>query len=159
MTTVFVGFSQENTLAYQTIDKNSENTISQDHSKTALSFGFLHGGGSLVGLDFEVLPTKIFGIQVGFGYLGLGLGINIHLKENDIRSSFMSLQFWHQGLGNSTTQALITPMFVFRAKKVFTASVGFGFRVMKGRAFYKTNLNDDMPLMFTFAIGVYFPMK
>jgi hypothetical protein len=155
-------FSQETT-SYVTIgqrDPNSNtNNISQntDTKNFAISIGFLHGGGSLIGADLEYLFSKRFGFQAGIGYVGFGFGINYHIKPNNISSSFISLQYMNQGMGRSHTQSVISPIFVFRARKIFTASLGLGFRVYEGPAFNSRSMGNT-PVMLTYMIGVYFPL-
>ncbi len=57
--------------------------------RAAVTLGFLQGGGSLVGADFELLVSDRVGLQVGAGVVGLGAAINYHLKPS-IRSSMIS---------------------------------------------------------------------
>ena len=122
--------------------------------RNCLTIGILEGGGALVGLDYEVLLSPKFGIQIGGGIVGFGAGLDIHFIP-DIRSSFLTLQYWHQGVGNSYTQSLLGPSFVFRGKKWFTAQFGFGFALEKGPAWPKTTKQPSM--MLTYAIGGYIP--
>lgn len=152
------------------IDKNQVKTIHYDHvlkRQTArdsirthqvyskcVSIGFLQGGGSLAGFDVEIFTGNLLGIQVGAGYIGFGAGLNFHLKP-DVRSSFISLQYWHQGIADSFTQSLIGPSFVFRAKKVFTAQLGFGFLLEEGPAWPESMPHP--PVMLTYSVGFYFP--
>lgn len=49
--------------------------------------GLLQGGGSLIGVDLEVLATEKIGIQLGAGLVGYGAAINYHPKGG-FRSSF-----------------------------------------------------------------------
>jgi len=68
--------------------------------RKSITIGILQGGGSLVGFDLEFLLTDRFGFQVGAGFVGYGAGLNYHFKPS-IRSSFISLQYWNQGIGRS----------------------------------------------------------
>ena len=122
--------------------------------KNSITIGFLEGGGSLIGMDLELLLSDRFGIQAGAGFVGFGGGINIHFKPS-IRSSFISLQYWHQGFKDSYTQSLIGPNFVFRAKKLLTAQLGLGFLLESGPAWPEDV--ESTPIMLTYAIGLYFP--
>ena len=124
---------------------------------TAVTLGFLQGGGSLVGVDFEHLVSDRISLQVGVGIIGLGAAINYHLKPS-ISSSMISLLYWHQGIGNTFTQSLLGPSFVFRAKKLFTASLGLGFALAQGPAWPKDKI-DQPPVMLTYSIGIYLPVK
>jgi len=123
--------------------------------KSSLTIGFLQGGGSLVGADFETLLSDKFSMQIGAGFVGFGAGINYHFQPS-ISSSFISLQYWHQGFGTSYTQSLIGPNFVFRAKKWFTAQIGLGYVLGYGPAWPSTAATSPVILMYS--IGVYFPL-
>lgn len=70
--------------------------------KNCITLGILQGGGSLIGADFELLLTDQFGFQVGAGIVGFGGGLTYHFVPS-IRSSFISLQYWNQGIGDSFT--------------------------------------------------------
>jgi hypothetical protein len=120
----------------------------------AFTAGFLEGGGSLVGFDCEMMISKSVSFQLGAGIIGFGLGINKHFKPT-IRSSFLSLQYWHQGFGNTYSQSLIGPNIVFRAKKIFSFQIGLGYALGKGPAWPENKTQP--PIMLTYAIGCYFP--
>jgi hypothetical protein len=122
--------------------------------KGALTIGFLDGGGSLIGFDCERLISKSVGIQLGFGAIGFGFGLNKHFKPT-VRSSFLSLQYWHQGLANSYTQSLIGPSIVVRNNTWFTFQIGLGYALGKGPAWPENKTQS--PIMLTYAIGAYFP--
>lgn len=123
---------------------------------SCITAGILQGGGSLVGADLEVLLNKRFGAQIGAGIVGFGGGLNFHLKPG-IRSSMISLQYWNQGIGNSFTQSLIGPNFVYRSKKWFTFQIGVGaiLEVNEESGIYENTQVPDAIL--TYAIGAYFP--
>ena len=129
----------------------------QDDPRIAITIGIFNGGGSLVGADLEVMLSKRLGIQAGAGFIGLGAGLNYHLKPS-IRSSMISLQYWHQGFGESYTQSLMGPSFVFRAKKIFTAQLGFGFPLEQGPAWPEDKM-EQPPIMLMYSIGIYLPIK
>jgi len=132
--------------------------VNPDYSvenKNSLTVGILQGGGSLVGADFEALLTHKFGVQIGAGIIGYGAGINYHFKPS-IRSSFLSLQYWHQGIGNSTTQTILGPTYVYRARKWFTAQIGFGYVLEHGPAWPSSMPKSDFILLYS--IGAYFPI-
>lgn len=122
--------------------------------KTAITIGLLEGGGSLVGADIELLITKQLGLQVGAGFVGYGAGVNFHLRSG-IRSSFFSLQYWHQGIEESYVQSMVGPAFIFRGKKWFTFQVGLGKTLEKGPG---APVDYKLPdIMLTYAIGIYLP--
>lgn len=111
----------------------TEQVNEQIEKRNSITIGILQGGGSLVGADLEFLLTDRFGFQVGSGLVGFGGGLNFHFKPS-IRSSFISLQYWNQGIGNSFAQNVIGPNFVYRGKKWFTAQIGLGVPLEKGPA-------------------------
>ncbi len=133
-----------------------EKTVKQ---RSCFTVGILQGGGSLIGIDIEFLITKHFGFQVGLGYVGLGVGINYHFKPL-IGSSFISLQYWGQGIGYQNqriaypfTQNVLGPNFVFRGKKWFTFQIGLGARFPKDFG-YSSNTRQS-PVILMYAIGAY----
>lgn len=125
-----------------------------DIRPTALSFGFLHGGGALFGADLEFMLGKYIGIQAGAGLSAVGAGFNFHFKDN-IRSSFVSMQYWRQGFGFNFQQSLIGPIMVIRAKKLFTASIGLGFVLDKGNQ----TITKPGSTILTYAVGIYIPYE
>lgn len=137
-------FSQE--LPEENVDKLSE--------RSSLTIGILQGGGSLIGADFEILLFENFGVQFGAGFLGFGAGINYHISPS-IRSSFLSFQYWNQGIGQNFSQATLGPNYVFRGKKWFTAQLGMGIPILFGPALPVGY--EPPPLMLMYAIGAYIP--
>jgi len=130
------------------------NKFTQKPYKTALTIGILQGGGSLIGLDFEAIFAKRFGVQIGAGIVGYGAGLNLHFKPT-IRSSMVSFQYWHQGLGSNYTQSVASANYVFRGKKWFTFQIGLGLPFEYGPGF---DNNPDRPdVILTYAIGGYIP--
>lgn len=126
-----------------------------DGRKVAITVGFLNGA-SLLGVDLEFLLTDRVGFQIGGGLIGYSAGLNYHLKPG-IRSSFMSMQYWHQGGSGSThTQSLVSGNFVYRYRKLLQAQIGIGFPTAKGDA-WPTN-TEQPHVMLTYAIGLYFPL-
>jgi len=121
----------------------------------AVTVGLLQGGGSLLGVDFEKLIYKGFAVQAGVGLVGFGAGINFHL-EPSIRSSFFSIQYWNQGIGDSFAQNAVGPCFVYRAKKWFTFQLGLAKTLSRGPALPKSFNQPDV--MLTYAIGFYLPL-
>jgi hypothetical protein len=122
--------------------------------KAAITIGILQGGGGLVGADFEVLLTNQLGIQFGAGIFSFGGGITYHF-EPSIRSSFISFQYWHQGIGEGFAQSAVGPSFVFRGKRWFTFQIGIGKTLEEGPA-YPKNM-EQTPVMLLYSMGIYFP--
>ncbi len=149
-TILFLALLSISTLLHAQVDSTKKTST----ERAALTLGVLNGGGSLVGLDLEVLLSKTFGIQAGAGIKGYGAGMNFHFKPT-IRSSFMSLQYWHQGLGDTYVQSLIGPNFVYRGKKWFTFQIGAGYILDEGPEAPLSR--NDTPIILMYSIGIYGP--
>lgn len=134
------------------LDKNEP--VSDE--RMAITAGILQGGGSLIGSDLEILLTDRFGIQAGCGLVGFGAGFNFHLKPG-IRTHFISIQYWNQGIGQSFSQNVIGGNFVYRGKKWFTCQLGLGAPLSKGPAWPSGMVHP--PLILMYSIGAYFPLK
>ncbi|MFZ4401827.1 MAG: hypothetical protein ACOYO1_17490 [Bacteroidales bacterium] len=126
-----------------------------NNKRNNLTIGLLQGGGSLIGFDYEFMPLSHLGLQAGVGFKGFGCGLNYHFKPW-ARSSFLSLQYWHQGIDKTYIQSLIGPSYVYRARKIFSCQIGIGFLVEKG-ADYHSAFKKEVPVMLTYAVGFYFP--
>lgn len=155
---VYYIMSDTGTKTFLSKSEVSEIRYSIDGSdyKGALTIGILEGGGSLIGFDCERLISKSVGFQLGFGAIGFGFGLNKHFKPT-VRSSFLSLQYWHQGFANTYTQSLIGPSLVVRSKTWFTFQLGLGYALGKGPAWPENR--SQSPIMLTYAIGAYFPSR
>jgi hypothetical protein len=123
------------------------------YTKHCMTIGFFEGRGSWLGADLEVMPFGQIGIQAGAGYIGFDCGINYHFKPTT-KSSFISVQYYHQGFGFLNTQTSLGPSFVWRGKKWLTAQLGLGFRLKYGPQWEG---RDQVPVMLTYALGVYIP--
>jgi hypothetical protein len=119
--------------------------------RAAITVGFLQGGGSLIGVDFEYLVAPRLGLQIGAGYIGAGAGIFYHLKPV-INSSAVTLQYY-QGFGKSAQDVLGTT-FNFRARKLLSAQLGIGFPLHEGPAWPEDK--EQPPVMLLYSIGLYF---
>jgi hypothetical protein len=154
---VFINKSSVKNIDYGTIkNENLFQAYSVKDYVGCITVGILQGGGSLVGGDLELKLVDRLGIQIGAGIVGFGAGLNFHLKPT-IRSSFISLQYWHQGVGDSYTQSLLGPNFVYRGKKWFSAQLGIGFTLENGPGWPESQ--EPIPVMLTYAIGIYFPLN
>ena len=129
-------------------------------SRSSINVGVLMGGGGLIGADLEFLVGKRVGLQVGGGLGSAGFGVNYHLQPNNIRSSFLSVQYWHQGFGNNFYASYVGPMFVFRARRILQIGIGFGTVISTGpgweRAWAGRNAPGNIALLYN--IGMYFPL-
>lgn len=132
-----------------------ENPKKIDVEEATATIGILQGGGALVGVDFQQLVTPKFSLQAGLGWLAYGGGINFHFKPG-IRSSFLSLQYRHQGIGNSFVQSSVGPSFVYRGKKWFTCQLGAGRILQRGPAYPSEGRMPKVILLYS--IGGYLPL-
>ena len=121
------------------------------------SVGVLHGGGGLIGVDIEFKLAPYLGIQVGGGIIASGVscgaGIDIHFSPS-IKSSMLSLQYVQQGIGDKKVQSLFGPVYVYRAAKWFTFSIGVGAVVDRG-PLQPTEFAQQQAMLL-YAIGVHF---
>jgi hypothetical protein len=141
-------------IIFASINLFSQTEYNKFEERGSITIGVLQGGGSLIGADLEFLLTDYFGFQIGAGMVGFGGGLNYHFKPS-IKSSFLSLQYWHQGIGDSFFQSLISSNFVLRFKKLLTAQIGLGIPLERGPAM--PNDFKQSPIMLTYAIGFYMP--
>ena len=130
-------------------------TTQTEEKKNSLTIGILQGGGALIGADFEFLVSDKIGLQIGGGLVAYGAGLNYHLKPS-VGSSFLSLQYWHQGVNETHTQTLVGANYCYRGKKWFSCQIGFGFPLEKGVAW--PDDIDHPSFMLTYAIGRYFTL-
>ena len=123
---------------------------------SVLTFGVGQGGSSIAGVDLEFLLFDNIGLQAGIGFIGYGAGINFHLKHH-LRSSFVSLQYWHQGIGRDFIISSVGPAFVYRAKKWFTFTAGLGLPMKRGDRIDNSKIRDAN-LLIHLALGAYMPL-
>ena len=128
-----------------------KNSNYKDYSNIGINTGLLMGGGGLFGADFNAMIGNNVSFQFGFGAVSYGAGVNLHFKPY-LNSPFISMQYWHQGLGSTYYASYIGPMFVYRAKKYFQAGVGFGYILNRG------NINFDGNYILLYNIGLFFPI-
>lgn len=151
--------SDEKLIKYNKADSDQDKFIKEkmdEDRNSAITVGFLNGGGALIGFDMEIMVSKRFGIQIGGGYIGYGAGVNFHFSPR-INSSFLSIQYWNQGHESSFVQSLIGPSLVFRARKLLTAQIGLGYVLERGPA-YPESLGTPSAIL-TYSIGLFFPLK
>ncbi|MFN8208965.1 MAG: hypothetical protein U0T82_16385 [Bacteroidales bacterium] len=143
---------------YQNETKNEPKNESKYEAPTdyrqCITVGILQGGGSLVGADLELKLSDRFGIQAGMGFIGFGAGLNLHFKPT-LRSSYLSLQYWHQGYEETYTQSLFGPSVVLRGKRWLSAQIGMGALLESGPAWPKDK--EHPSVMLTYALGFYIP--
>lgn len=120
----------------------------------AFTFGILQGGGGIVGIEIESLISKYVGVHIGAGVVSFGGGLDVHFKPT-AQSSYVSLQYWHQGFKEDFVQSLLGPSFVWRSKFGLTAQIGIGFTVDRSRLGIAT-VGDNFGML-TYAIGYYVP--
>ncbi len=137
------------------LSMTSYSQTSNDDSRSCVTIGILQGGGSLLGADIEFLLTEQFGFQLGAGLVGFGGALNYHLKPS-IRSSFISINYWNQGIGDYFAQNMIGTTYVYRAKKWFTFQIGLGTPLDKGPAMSESF--NQPSVMLLYSIGAYIPL-
>jgi hypothetical protein len=126
--------------------------------RTSINVGVLMGGGGLVGADLEFLVINRAGLQFGAGLGSMGFGVNYHFKPY-INSQFVSVQYFQQGFGENKVWSLAGPMYVFRAKKIFQAGIGFGTVVSTGPRYEEFSKGKEIsPVQLLYNIGLYFPL-
>lgn len=126
----------------------------------AVTVGVLQGGGSLIGVDYELMVGDRIGIQAGAGLIGFGAGVNWHFHST-ARSSAVSLQFWNQGVsGDNLSQRVIGLTYLYRAEGGFTFQAGLGPVVTKGKLmddyYKKKGITNPPALIAIYSIGWYF---
>ncbi len=122
----------------------------------AVTIGYLYGGVSLIGVDAEKLIAKRIGLQIGAGYKGFGAGINYHFSPV-IDKSFLSLQYWHQGVNASYVQSSIGLSFNLRWHAL-AAQIGYAYVADRGPGFkfvYPTNPS----YLLAYSAGIFFTFK
>jgi hypothetical protein len=132
--------------------RNGEPLQEDDQSSVAFAFGVLHGGGSLFGGDLEFRLGRFTAIQFGVGFKGYGAALNFHLAPS-LRSSYLSLMYWHQGIGSSFSQSMVGPTVVVRAWGFFTFSLGLGYILDQNPNFIVEKKKGDV--IHTYAVGGY----
>ncbi len=127
-------------------------SIPEPEKRNCITIGIMQGGGSMIGVDMEFLLIDKLGAQIGAGIVGFGGGLNYHFKPT-LRSSFMSLGYWHQGFEESFTQNAVGLTWVFRGKKWFTFQIGAGIPIEQSDEM--EDKYGDSPFMLLYSIGVY----
>lgn len=126
----------------------------------AVLIGFLQGGGSMLGVDLEVLAVDRWAIQAGAGYAGFGAAINFHF-EPTLDSNYLSLGYWHQGFEEDLSQQAVGLTYGFRSFDWLTAQIGLGYVTYRGETAVKNlesafNTEDLPKFMLLYSIGAYF---
>jgi hypothetical protein len=163
------GNSENNNIPHKA---NNIFTITDSDLHRCFVTGLMYGGGSIFGFEIENKITDRLSIQHGYGYsvsnkyykqdigmlhlgvdyISFGGGLNYHLKPT-LRSSYISVQYWTQGVINEFLQGLTGPVFVYRSNKLFTAQVGLGYVITKKPILEYQYIKA--PFMLTYAIGFY----
>lgn len=125
--------------------------------KHSVTIGFLQGGGSLIGADFEfLLGDSPVGLQFGGGLLGYDVGLNFHFQPS-VHSHYLSLGFWNQGGGDAYAQYLGVT-FGWRAFGWMNAQLGLGAVVAMSPRMRESLSSQGAvpPVMLLYCIGAYF---
>lgn len=67
-------------------------------NRNAFALGYLVGGHTLIGVDYEIRLSDYFGVHFGGGLLGYTAGVKIHTKPHK-NSAFFNLNFKDSGFG------------------------------------------------------------
>lgn len=121
---------------------------------SVFSIGILHGGGSLIGVDYEMKVGKQLAIQGGVGINSFGFALNYH-ADDELANSFYSLCYWNQGFGEDFYLRTVGLTYVYRSKGWFTSQFGVGFPLEYGPL--SANLAGQPPVILLYSIGAYFP--
>jgi hypothetical protein len=137
-----------------------ETLLTEPPKRSSINVGLLMGGGGLIGADLEFLVSSRVGLQLGGGLGSAGFGVNYHFQPHNIRSSFMSVQYLHQGFGENHYASYVGPMFVFRARRILQFGIGFGTILSKGKGWDRAWGGKDAPgnVLLLYNIGMYFPL-
>ena len=154
-TLTFAQYDDDHTSDVDVLTDNADIATQKPGPKAAVTLGVLNGGGGIVGADMEFLISDRVGFQVGAGLVSYGCGINYHLSPG-ISSSMINVGLWHQGAGDSHTQTVFGPSYVYRAKKFFTSQIGLGFLLKEGPAWPDDKAHT--PVMLLYSIGFYLPI-
>ena len=155
---LFLVFSMLLTVNVFSQDKVTENqTLIKDN---AIILGFLQGGGSLVGVDYERIVIGNLGFQIGAGLVGVGVALNYHF-EPTVNSSAFSLFYMSQGMPFNLVSDQVTGVtFVFRGWNWLNAQIGLGYMTWMGdtmKAIMTLSTGAEPPkLMLIYSIGAYF---
>ncbi len=141
-----------------------------------ISIGLGNGGGSLLGIDYELIAADFIGIQGGLGFSPFGEGLTLRYQETlglfsfgpglsadcsinyhfrpGARSSMVGISYWYR-FGNHKddgyfVQSIIGASFVYRAPKWFTIQAGLGHSTSK-------YFEGDPKLFLLFSMGAYIP--
>lgn len=131
----------------------SQNVQLSDYvSESAISLGFGMGGGSVAGVDLELMPIPRLGLQMGGGINSFSGGINYHFYPT-VHSSYFSLQVWQQGLGKNYKATFIGPMFEYRFVRYLEAGIGAGYMLDKSESY-----TVDSKFALAVNVGFYLPL-
>lgn len=148
----FIDKSEISSYKYEGVKVGYFNDDFTSNAKAAFTGGFNQGGGSLIGIDLEILFLKRLGIQVGGGFGGFGAGINFHIKPT-INSTFLSIQYWNR----VNYAKYIGPTIVYRGRSWLTVQLGIGKIFDKNPDFAEEFSDDKYAILYS--IGAYFPLE
>ncbi len=111
------------------------------------------GGGGLLGADIEALVLPHVSCQMGVGRSSFGAALNYHFRP-EIKSPFLSLQYWQLGRAANHIATYMGPMFIYRNSSIFQAGIGYGYVVDKGAA----NRQPDKNFALMLQLGLCFPL-
>lgn len=124
--------------------------------KQAITIGLLQGGGSLVGIDYEILISNNIGLQIGAGFIGFGASVNYHFKPQ-VNSSAISFGIWNQGLlGERLGQRILGITYLYRQQRGgLTAQIGLGTVIKVGELMEDFYGGNPPLVILLYSIGWY----
>ena len=85
-------------LMFSSIAFSQEDSSAVKEKRNLLGIGYQVGGGTLIGVDYEIRVHDFIGVHFGGGFAGYNAGINIHLSPVT-KSNFVSISFEDGGFG------------------------------------------------------------
>lgn len=132
-------------------------------TRDIFTVGYQIGGYSLVGFNYEMRVSDLFGVHFGAGIAGFTGGVKIHTKP-DVKSAFFNLSYKDGGFGSLNTAGV-----EFGGRWVFKPGSRFGLLYQIGAAAV-LNIDEDFenelygqedshPAMLSVGIGLSWSSK
>lgn len=138
----------------------AEGNYGEPVKKNSVTIGFLQGGGSLIGVDFERMLTDNLGISLGAGLVGVGGGLTWHF-EDSVDSDSLFFGVWNQGIPQSeTAQQVVGITYTSKSLGWLSGQIGLGYVFYRGSVMEESLKNtwgmDPPKVMLMYSIGYYF---
>ncbi len=127
------------------------------NAQGVLIFGFLNGGGALIGMDAELmLKDSKVALIGGIGFKAWGTGIAYHFRPT-VNSGSINFIYAHQGLNDSYVASYVGPTYAIKIFNFFAFQIGIGKVIAKGPLFqyvFDLTPSNDYPLTLLFSAGI-----